>query len=133
QTVLAETQYEAFLLAEDRGAERVANVHRLLELARRYDPYQRQGIYRFLRFIEVQEDEEVEHEPASAQTREAVRLMTIHKSKGLEFPVVLLGGLGARFNLPELGGDILIQDRYGICPKIRSEEHTSELQSRLHL
>ena len=59
---------EALLLAETRGEERVANVRRLLKLAGEYDPYQRQGLYRFLRFIDAQEEAEVELEPASAQT-----------------------------------------------------------------
>jgi ATP-dependent helicase/nuclease subunit A len=118
QAILAETHYEAFLLAGLRGEERVANVHRLLGLARRYDPWQRQGLYRFLKFVDAQEEEDVDHAPASSQGENAVRLMTIHGSKGLEFPVVLLGELGTRFNMRDLSANVLIQDRYGICPKI---------------
>ena len=56
ERVLAETHYESLLLAEPRGAERVANVRRLLDLARQFDPYQRQGLHRFLQFIAAQEE-----------------------------------------------------------------------------
>jgi ATP-dependent helicase/nuclease subunit A len=119
ETVLGETHYEALLLAEARGQERVANIRRLLGLARDYDPYQRQGLYRFLRFVQAQQDADLELEPASAQTENAVRLMSIHKSKGLEFPVVVVAGLGVRFNRQDLRGDILLHESYGLCPKVK--------------
>ncbi len=118
ERVLAETHYEALLQAEPRGAERVANVRRLLELARQFDPYQRQGLHRFLQFIAAQEEAELDHDPAPAPTDDAVRLMSIHQSKGLEFPVVVVAGLGTRFNEQDLRGDILLDERYGLCPRV---------------
>ena len=87
ETVLVETHYEEILLAGQRGVERVGNVRRLLDLARQFDPYQRQGLYRFLRFVQAQEDAELDLQPAPPPTADAVRLMSVHKSKGLEFPV----------------------------------------------
>ncbi len=117
ETALAETHYEALLLAEARGPERVANVRRLLDLARQYDPYQRQGLYRFLRFIEAQADAEPDLAPAAAAT-DAVKLLSIHKSKGLEFPVVVVGGLGAGFNFQSLSEDILLNEYFGLCPRV---------------
>jgi ATP-dependent helicase/nuclease subunit A len=119
ERILTDTHYEALLLAEARGEERLANVRRLLELVREYDPWQRQGLYRFLRFLVAQQDADVDLEPASAQTEDAVRLMSIHKSKGLEFPVVLLAGLGGGFNNQDLRDEILIHEKYGICPKVK--------------
>ena len=118
ETALIETCYESLLLADDRGAERVANVRRLVEMARRFDPFQREGLYRFLQFIDEQEAAEVEHEPAAAPSTNAVRLMTIHASKGLEFPVVVLASIGTRFNLRDLSSDVLVDDELGLCPKI---------------
>jgi len=118
ETALAETHYEELLLVELRGEQRVANIRRLLDLARQYDPYQRQGLFRFIRFIEVQEEMEADLEPAPAQTGKGVRLMSIHKSKGLEFPVVVVAGLGWQFNLQDLRGDILLDEKYGLCPKV---------------
>lgn len=118
ETILTETHYEAILLAGERGEARVANVRRLVELARRFDPFQREGLFRFLKFIAEQEAAEVRHQPATAHAENAVRLMTIHASKGLEFPVVAVAGLGARFNLRELSNDILVNEELGLCPKI---------------
>jgi ATP-dependent helicase/nuclease subunit A len=118
ETVLAETHYEALLLAQPRGRERLANVHRLLELARQYDPYQRQGLFRFLRFVNEQEEAELDQDAASIETENAVRLMSIHKSKGLEFPVVVLACLAAPFNTQDLREDILLSAEYGLCAKI---------------
>ncbi len=120
ETALAETHYVEMLLAGPRGAQRVANIHRLLDLTRQYDPYQRQGLFRFLRFVEAQE--ELDREPALAPTADAVRLMSIHKSKGQEFPVVVLAGLGGQFNLRDLQDDILLDETYGLCPKVAPPE-----------
>ncbi len=119
ETTLSETHYEALLLAEPRGEERVANVRRLLGLASEYDPYRRQGLYRFLRFVEDQQEAEVELEPASGPSENVVRLMSIHKSKGLEFPVVVLAGLGGQFNFRDLSQDFLLHETYGLCPKVK--------------
>jgi ATP-dependent helicase/nuclease subunit A len=118
ETALTETHYEPLLLAEARGPERVANVRRFLELARQFDPFQRQGLYRFLRFVRLQEEEELDLEPASPPTGDTVRLLSIHKSKGLEFPVVVLAGLGTRFNEQNLNEMVLLDESLGLCPKI---------------
>lgn len=118
ERVLTETHYEALLLAEPRGAERVANVRRLLDLAGQFDPLQRQGLHRFLRFIEAQEEADLDHDPAPLPTENAVRLMSIHQSKGLEFPVVALAGLGVRFNLRDLTGEVLLDGELGLCPMV---------------
>ncbi len=118
EAVLADAHYEALLLAGARGRERVANVNRLLELARQYDPFQRQGLYRFLRFVTEQEEAELDHDGAVVQTADAVRLMSIHKSKGLEFPVVVVACLAGRFNTQDLREDILLSADYGLCAKI---------------
>lgn len=118
ERALADTHYEALLLAGERGAARQANVRRLVELARRFDPYQREGLFRFLQFIAAQEAAEVRHEPAPLNHEDAVRLMTIHASKGLEFPVVVLAGLGNRFNTRDLSGEVLLNADLGLCPKV---------------
>lgn len=118
ETALGDTHYEALLLAGERGPERAANLRRLVELARRFDPFQREGLFRFLQYIAAQEEVEARHESAESPHGDAVRLMTIHASKGLEFPVVVAAGLGTRFNLRELSNDILLHEDLGLCPKI---------------
>jgi ATP-dependent helicase/nuclease subunit A len=132
EAVLVETHYEALLLAEERGLERTANVHRLLDLARQFDPYQRQGLYRFLRFVETQEEAELDQDPATTPTEDAVRLMTIHKSKGLEWPVVVVAGLGTQFNLKDLNEDILLDEEFGLCPKVKVPDSDQVYPSLVH-
>ena len=132
EAALVETHYEALLLAGERGVERVANVRRLLDLARQFDPYQRQGLYRFLRFVQAQEDEELDLEPASPATENAVKLLSIHKSKGLEFPVVVLAGLGTKFNEQDLHGPVLVRETFGLCPKITPPSADQSYPSLTH-
>jgi len=117
EQILADTSYDLLLGANERGVEQAANVRRLLEEARQFDPYQRQGLYRFLRYIESLQDAGESIEPAPVPVRDAVQLMSIHRSKGLEFPVVALAGLGSRFNLRDLHSVILLDQEYGLAPK----------------
>jgi len=118
ETVLDETHYEALLHLDPRGAERVANVRRFVDLARRYDPYQRQGLFRFLSFLAAQQEVEQDIEPASPPRTDSVTLTSIHKSKGLEFPVVVVADLGKRFNLAALRSDLLLSEDYGLSPMV---------------
>jgi ATP-dependent helicase/nuclease subunit A len=118
RAILDATHYESLILAQERGEERLANVNRLLRLMRQFDPYQRQGLLRFLRFVEAQRDAEAEEEPASPAMADAVRLFSIHQSKGLEFPVVAVADFGKAFNLGDLRADILLDAEFGLCPRI---------------
>jgi ATP-dependent helicase/nuclease subunit A len=118
RAILDETHYESLILAQERGEERLANVNRLLRLMRQFDPYQRQGLLRFLRFVEAQRDAEAEEEPVSSAGTDAVRLLSIHQSKGLEFPVVAVADIAKNFNFTDLRADILLDTEFGLCPRI---------------
>jgi ATP-dependent helicase/nuclease subunit A len=115
ETVLDETHYEDWLLAQDRGGQRRANVTRLLQMTRQFDQFQRQGLFRFLKFAEAQQAAELDPEPAAVEAEEAVRLMSIHQAKGLEFPVVVLADLGKPFNFDDLRGNVLLDETHGPC------------------
>lgn len=119
EAILNETLYGEWLASQPRGAQRVANVQRLLALAEQFDPFQRQGIARFLRFVQAQQDAGLGDESAAGDDAQAVRLMTIHKSKGLEYPMVILADLGRRFNLRDLNGPVILDEEYGLCPQVR--------------
>jgi ATP-dependent helicase/nuclease subunit A len=119
ETILAETQYEAWLSTQPRGEQRCANLKRLLQLAQRFDQLQRQGLFRFLRFVEAQQRAQAEPELTAISTENSVRLMSIHQSKGLEFPVVVVADLGKPFNLADLQAEIILDERYGLCPQVK--------------
>ena len=125
EAVLSETYYAAWLLTQPRGEQRHANVQRLLALAQQFDHFQRQGLFRFLRFIEAQQVAETEPEVAAVSEENAVGLMSIHQSKGLEFPVVVVADLGKSFNLADLHGEIILDEKYGLCPQVKPP-HTGQ-------
>ena len=129
EAVLAETHYEWLVEAQPRGEARRANVNRLLNLIRKFDPYQRQGLFRFLKFVETQRDASAEEKPAPPGSADAVRLMSIHQSKGLEFPVVVIADLGKTFNLGDLRADILLDQKYGLCPRVVPPERNGHYPS----
>jgi ATP-dependent helicase/nuclease subunit A len=95
------------------------NVSRLLWLTQQFDSFRGEGLYRFLQFAQAQQENEVEMEPAGRPMREAVRLMSIHQSKGLEFPIVALADLGKRFNLDDLRGRVILDEEFGLCPMVQ--------------
>jgi ATP-dependent helicase/nuclease subunit A len=119
ETILAETNYSEWLLTQARGEQRRANVQRLLGLTQQFDQFQRQGLFRFLRFIEAQQTAEMEPDVAAIADENAVRLMSIHQSKGLEFPIVVLADMGKQFNTSDLKAEIILDEVFGLCPQIK--------------
>jgi ATP-dependent helicase/nuclease subunit A len=119
EAVLDGTHYADWLLTQPRGEQRHANVRRLLALARQFDRFQRQGLFRFLRFVEAQQAAEMGPEVAAVAGENSVSLMSIHQSKGLEFPVVVAADLGKPFNLSDLRAEMILDEKYGVCPQIK--------------
>ncbi len=119
EAILAETHYDSWLLTQPRGALRHANVQRLLGLAQQFDHFQRQSLFRFLQFVEAQKLAETEPDATAVTEENSVRLMSIHQSKGLEFPIVVVADLGKPFNLADLKADIILDEEYGLCPQIK--------------
>jgi ATP-dependent helicase/nuclease subunit A len=132
ETMLAETQYLEWLGGRPRGAQRQANVRRLLALAEQFDQFPQQGLHRFLKFIQAQRDAGNEPEVAPVLAENAVRLMSIHQSKGLEFPVVAVADLARGFNLQDFRADILFDERRGLCPRVKPPSAGGRYPSLAH-
>ena len=99
------------------GVQRQANLRALHERARAYEKTSFKGVFLFLRFLEQMQDNHADLEPARilSDNENVVRIMSIHKSKGLEFPVVFIGGLGKRFNMQDIQQDFLLDKDYGLA------------------
>jgi ATP-dependent helicase/nuclease subunit A len=122
EAILQETFYREWIEAGDRAAERLANARKFTRMTREFDVFKREGLFRFLQFLDRRRELEAEIEPAFVGSANAVRLMSIHQSKGLEFPVVVAADLGKKFNLDDLKGEILLDDTMGLCPMTHPPE-----------
>jgi len=119
EEILDETRYADWLKTQSRGRQRAANVERFVHLAEKFDQFHRQGLFRFLKFIEAQREAEAEPELAPSGGENAVQLLSIHRSKGLEFPVVAVPDLGKAFNLQDLSAEIIFDETFGLCPRVK--------------
>lgn len=117
-TLYRETGYLDYVGALPGGIERQANLRALHDRARQYEATSFRGLFRFLRFLERIEENKGDLDSAKAlsENENVVRIMSIHKSKGLEFPVVFVAGLGKRFNLSDGLQNIVIHKDLGLGP-----------------
>ncbi|TGA97130.1 helicase-exonuclease AddAB subunit AddA [Sporolactobacillus shoreae] len=98
------------------GTQRQANLKAFYDRARQYEKTSFRGLFRFLRFIERMRESggDLGEARALSEQEDVVRIMTIHKSKGLEFPVVFLSGIGRKFNMKDLASPALLHKTLGI-------------------
>ncbi len=111
-----ETGYRDFATAMPAGEQRRANLDMLLEKASDYENTSYHGLYHFIRYIDrlIKYEVDIGEAETSGEQENNVRLMTIHKSKGLEFPVVFVAGMGKKFNLQDARGDMIFHPDYGV-------------------
>lgn len=116
QIILRETGYLHYVAARPEGGRRRANVEMLLVKAADYEKSSYFGLYHFLRYMEQLEKYEVDYGEAAMQDENAdvVRIMSIHKSKGLEFPICFVSGLSAGFRKREGSGVLAVDVDAGI-------------------
>lgn len=108
--------YVNYVGAMPNGLVRCANVMALYERAKGFESSGFRGLFRFLRFVESLRDSNQDMAVANVVTEadDVVRLMTIHKSKGLEFPVVFLSGVQKKFNTMDFNSPLLVDKNGGI-------------------
>ncbi|SDJ87917.1 helicase-exonuclease AddAB subunit AddA [Sediminibacillus albus] len=117
--IYRESGYYDFVGGIPGGRQRQANLRALYDRARTYESTSFRGLFRFLRFIERMEErgDDLGAARALGEQEDVVRLMTIHKSKGLEFPVVILGALDKQFNQQDLKQKYLLHKDLGFGSK----------------
>ena len=113
--VYRESGYYDYVSAMPAGETRRANLDMLVEKAAAYESTSYKGLFHFVRYIEKLKKFDTDFGEASVAGEQdnTVRIMSIHKSKGLEFPVVFLAGLGKRFNKQDAYGQILLDADLG--------------------
>jgi len=117
--IYRETGYYDFVGGMPGGRQRQANLRALYDRARGYESTSFRGLFRFLRFIERMEErgDDLGAARALSEQEDVVRIMTIHKSKGLEFPVVILGAMDKQFNQMDLRQKYLLHKDLGFASK----------------
>ena len=119
-SVYRDTGYYDFTGGLPGGSQRQANLRALYHRARQYEATTFRGLFLFLRFIERIRagGRDLGAARALSEKENVVRIMSIHKSKGLEFPVVFLAGLNRKFNFQELSKDLLFHKDLGLGPQL---------------
>ncbi len=114
--ILRRTGYGNYAKALPNGVQRSANLAMLVEKAMDYEKTSYRGLFNFVRYIEHLQKYEVDYGEVnlSGAGEGSVEIMTIHKSKGLEFPIVILAGMGKQFNFQDLNARLLLHPDYGI-------------------
>ena len=114
--VLKETGYGNYARALPGGEQRFANLTMLVEKAMDYEKTSYRGLFNFVRYIEQLQAYEVDYGEVNltGAGNTAVEIMTIHKSKGLEFPVVFVAGMGKQFNFQDMNAGLLLHPELGI-------------------
>lgn len=113
--VLEETGYMAYVYALPGGEVKKANLEMLMEKAIAYENTSYRGLFHFIRYMEQLQKYEVDFALADVGEQEnVVQIMSIHKSKGLEFPVVFVSGLGKMFNTQDIREKIVLHPQLGI-------------------
>lgn len=117
--LLMETGYYYYAGAMPGGQQRQANLRMLLDRASQYQQTSMQGLFNFIHFIERLKtgSSDVGTARLLGENENVVRIMSIHKSKGLEFPVVIMAGMGKKFNLSDSSATVLLHKDLGIGPR----------------
>ncbi len=123
-TLYRDTGYYDYVGGLPGGSQRQANLRALYHRAGQFEATAYRGLFRFLRFIERLRRGEGDMGTARSlgENENVVRVMSVHKSKGLEFPVVIVAGLGKKFNFTGLNSSVLLHRELGLGPQMVDPE-----------
>lgn len=116
EIILRETGYGHYVAAMPAGKRRTANLNMLLEKAAAYEKTSYKGLFHFVRYIDELQKYDVDFGEADmvGENEDVVRIMSIHKSKGLEFPIVIVSGMGKNFNKQDTRSKMVLHPELGI-------------------
>lgn len=114
------TGYYAYVGALPGGSQRQANLKILFERAKQFEETSFKGIFNFINFVQKLKKSNTDMGSAKTlgENANVVRIMSIHKSKGLEFPVVICSGMGKKFNTQDFRKDVLYHHNLGYGPQL---------------
>lgn len=114
--ILEDTGYGDYVAALPGGEQRAANLEMLVEKAVTFEGTSYKGLFNFVRYIEQLKKYAVDYGEADVleENADVVNLMTIHKSKGLEFPVVFVAGTGKGFNFQDMKNKLVLHSELGV-------------------
>ena len=118
--IYVDTGFYNYVALMPNGALRQANLKMLFERAKDYERTSFKGLFNFIRFIEKLKigNSDLSSAKIIGENEDVVRIMSIHKSKGLEFPVVFLANSNKKINFQDLNGDILLHTDIGLRSRI---------------
>lgn len=122
--LIRDTGYGLYVSALPGGAQRQANLRALVDKAVVFQRSQMKGLFGFIRYLEALQKRKVSTGQVRllSESDNVVRIMTVHKSKGLEFPFVLLGGMGKRFHRAASGKKLMLHKDLGLALRLVNPE-----------
>lgn len=114
--IFDETGYDHYVSAMPAGRRRKANLDAMIDMALSFEKTSYKGLFDYIRYIEKLRKYDSDQGEATvfSDQDDLVRIMSIHKSKGLQFPVVFLSGMSRRFNTRSLNDAVLVDAELGI-------------------
>lgn len=116
EEVIKSLDYENYVSLLPGGEQRRANVRLLLQKAKGFEDTGYSGLFHFVRYIESMKENAMDFGEANilSEDAEVVRIMTIHKSKGLEFPICFVSGLSKQFRRTDYSDAVLCDEKMGV-------------------
>ena len=108
------TGYYTYAASMPMGNKRKSNINMLIEKARKYEDGYYKGLFNFLRYVDKMKVNDVDFGEANilSDDENVIRILSMHKSKGLEYPIVFVSGLGKQFNEMDIKASIIVHNDY---------------------
>lgn len=126
--IYSDTNFYNYVTLLPNGGLRQANLKMLFERAKQYETASFKGLFNFINFIDKLHSNSGDLSSAKliGENENVIRIMSIHKSKGLEFPIVFLSCMGKQFNMQDLNENIILHQDLGFGPKYINDEKKIE-------